>query len=374
MVTLPSFEDVASHVVPEPYHDHLGAALVAAVGLASFLFHVPHLFAPAESPVALLFGTVVPIVLAALLLVGGLWLPRERYESGALRVGAWCIVGVGLLTGISFVTIEYQAARGVELENVAFVVSGSATGGAVVGFLIGIYDAERRQTERRMAAEREKAERLGRRLSVLNRVLRHDIRNDVNVIHGNADRIIEDAGASEPARTIKRKAEKLSRMSENARQIESLLEREGAPVEPVDLAHLLEKERERLAIDPDVAVEADLPGEARASASPMIESAIGNVVKNAVEHSDRGTPRVEMDVEVGAEHVEVRIADDGPGIPDREVRVLERGHETDLDHGSGLGLWLTNWIVTESGGEIAFERNDPRGSVVRIRLPRAASE
>ena len=66
--------------------------------------------------------------------------------------------------------------------------------------------------------------------------------------------------------------------------------------------------------------------------------------------------------------MEVRVADDGPGIPAAEVNVLERGYETPLEHGSGLGLWIVNWIVTESGGGISFDENDPRGSVVTLRF------
>jgi len=371
MVTVPRFEEIAGQVVPEPYHDRLGAALVVVAGLASSLFHARELLEGTSSLIALVFGVFVPLVLSGVLLVGGVWLSRGEYDGLGLRVGTWCLIWAGLMTGVSIMVIQYQASYGVRLRNAVVVVSATATGGAVIGLLIGIYDAERRRSERRMAAEREKAERLGRRLSVLNRVLRHDIRNDVNVIHGNADRIINGSGAETPARTIKEKATKLHRLSESARQIETLLEREGAPVEPVDLVDLLSEERRRLTSNPGVAVEADLPEKARASASPMIDSAVWNIVENAIEHSDRETPRVEIGAEVGSEWVEIRITDDGPGIPDSEVRVLERGHETDLDHGSGLGLWLTNWIVTESGGKIRFEENEPRGSVVTIRLPRA---
>jgi hypothetical protein len=73
---------------------------------------------------------------------------------------------------------------------------------------------------------------------------------------------------------------------------------------------------------------------------------------------------------VDGEDVVLRVADNGPSLPEEEIRVLERGHETVVEHTSGLGLWLANWIVTESGGEIAFESGDTGRSVVTIRLPR----
>jgi signal transduction histidine kinase len=256
------------------------------------------------------------------------------------------------------------------LRNVPVVVGGSATGGGVVGLLVGIYDAKRKRSEQRIAAERETARRLSRQLSVLNRVLRHDIRNDVTVIHGNADRILQGADAEGPARAIKRKASRLHGLSESAREVESLIERDGAETEPVDIAALLDAERRRLVRNSDAEVEASIPETAWASASPKIGTAIGHIVENAVEHNDSESPRVEIAAAVDGKDVVLRVADNGPGLPEEEIRVLERGHETAVEHTSGLGLWLANWIVTESGGEIAFESGDTGRSVVTIRLPR----
>ena len=76
----------------------------------------------------------------------------------------------------------------------------------------------------------------------------------------------------------------------------------------------------------------------------------------------------------GARDVVVLLRDNGPGIPEDEVETLEQGYETDLKHLSGLGLWLVYWIVDMSGGAIAFEPNDPRGSVVELRLQSPTGE
>jgi signal transduction histidine kinase len=371
MVTVPRFEEAAGRVVPRRFHDGAGAALVVAVGLSSLLFHLVRLTRDIREPFALLFGVVIPLVLSVLLCVVGASMIGIGYDGLKLRIGVWCLVGVALLVGISLITVRYQAARGIVLPDVGVVVSASATGGGVVGLLIGIYDAERKQTERRMAAERETARRLGRRLSVLNRVLRHDIRNDVTVIRGNAERILDGADSEEPARAIKRKASKLHRLSESAREIESLIERDGVATEPIDVAAVLDSEARDLRRSPGVAVETSIPEAAWASASSKIGIAIGHVVENAVEHNDADDPRVEIEADVDGGNVILRIADNGPGFPESEIRVLERGHETDVEHASGLGLWLANWIVTDSGGSITFERGDPRGSVVIIGLPRA---
>ena len=65
--------------------------------------------------------------------------------------------------------------------------------------------------------------------------------------------------------------------------------------------------------------------------------------------------------------VSVRIADDGPRLPPVERRVLRTAEETQLTHSTGLGLWLTNWIVRASSGRIDVASDD--GATVVIELP-----
>lgn len=63
----------------------------------------------------------------------------------------------------------------------------------------------------------------------------------------------------------------------------------------------------------------------------------------------------------------MEVEDDGPGIPREEIDVLERGEESDLDHLSGLGLWIIHWVVEESNGEIDI-KTKPEGTIISIKL------
>jgi signal transduction histidine kinase len=63
------------------------------------------------------------------------------------------------------------------------------------------------------------------------------------------------------------------------------------------------------------------------------------------------------------------VRDNGPGIPEDELVPLQEGTETPLKHGSGLGLWLVEWGISRLGGTIQFDANEPRGTVVWLRLP-----
>ena len=69
-----------------------------------------------------------------------------------------------------------------------------------------------------------------------------------------------------------------------------------------------------------------------------------------------------------ADRLVVRIVDDGPGLPPVERQVLRTAEETPLAHSTGLGLWLTNWIVRASSGRIDVVSDDA-GTTVVIELP-----
>ncbi|WP_312907242.1 histidine kinase N-terminal 7TM domain-containing protein [Natronosalvus caseinilyticus] len=213
------------------------------------------------------------------------------------------------------------------------------------------------------------------RLQVLNRVLRHDVKNNVNIITGYADLLADhvDAGGESYLETIEENATALSDLSELAREVDMVLHGKSDH-QTVDMVNAVDAATERLQRsygDATVTVDIDVDEEALALVNPLYPSAIDNVLKNAVEHSDRSTPSIEVTVDRTETTVDVVIADDGPGIPAVEREVLTAGRETSLEHASGLGLWLVNWIVARSGGEVKFAENEPRGSIVRLQFPRA---
>jgi signal transduction histidine kinase len=98
--------------------------------------------------------------------------------------------------------------------------------------------------------------------------------------------------------------------------------------------------------------------------------AVEDLVENAIVHAHHAEPVVRVTVEPTDDAVAFAVADDGPGIPDQELAVLDTGGETELQHGSGAGLWVVTWIVERSGGELSFETSS-EGTTVTIRLPRA---
>ncbi|MGZ0746990.1 sensor histidine kinase [Haloparvum sp. AD34] len=207
------------------------------------------------------------------------------------------------------------------------------------------------------------------RLSVLNRVLRHDLRNAMNVVVGHADTLA--AGDEDPetaADAIRARAEELLEKSRKARIVERVLDADASHDRPVDLTELVARRIERARKrHPELDVDPALPDDpVWASANDLLGVAVDNLLENAASHGGED-PRAGVSVEPD-DPPTLRVYDNGPGIPETEIDVLRRERETQLEHTSGLGLWLVAWIVRDTGGEIDI-RNHDNGAEVTITLP-----
>jgi two-component system OmpR family sensor kinase len=183
---------------------------------------------------------------------------------------------------------------------------------------------------------------------------------------------------------IQHQVERLTRLTAGLRKLADL---EEIPLEyeTVDLAKLLQETVEavrahpagsgrdlRLSVPhvpwplPEITADRDL-----------LSLAFFNLIENALKYTNR-EDAVEVRASEQARHVQVEIADTGPGIPAEELpRLFEelyrgsnaRGHE-----GSGLGLALVRRIVERHAGTVAVRsrRDGVRGTVFTVTLPVAA--
>jgi PAS domain S-box-containing protein len=208
---------------------------------------------------------------------------------------------------------------------------------------------------------------------VLNRILRHNLRNDLNVIQGYAEALTDPdpAQIAPSAEAIVSKTHDILDVTSYTQDINTRY----VSQEQTNLIQLVEQEIE--ALDeryPEATFDIELPEQLFVISSPKVGLAVNHVLTNAIEHNDSDSPRVTIRVQSSSSedgYVVLTIADNGPGIPAQEQEVLLEGKEEPLKHGSGLGLWIVNWIITRSGGYLAFEENEPRGSRVILALPSA---
>jgi signal transduction histidine kinase len=214
-----------------------------------------------------------------------------------------------------------------------------------------------------------------RRLSVLNRLLRHNVRNEMSVIGGYGETLAArlDGTEAEMADTIQGHAQELAATTAEIRYFHGRAAAERPRVTVDVNAVVAAAARDARSAHPSATVTVDADGDERAvvTGRDHLRAAVDNLLENAVVHNDRDDPTVRVTVDVDGSDVRVAVADDGPGIPAIEREVLSADVEDDLDHGSGLGLWIVQWFVSRSGGDLAFRENDPRGSVVTMHLPAA---
>ena len=204
------------------------------------------------------------------------------------------------------------------------------------------------------------------RLEVLNRVLRHNIRTETNIIHGYVDQFADEAGAQ----IVKDRAMRIEEIGRKGREAIELFEETNREHTPESLAALLDRCVEPVRESyPGVTVVYD-PPDAEVAVAGLLRHVLSNVVENAVQHNPGNDPHVWVTVRVEDASVSVEVADDGPGIDAYEIGVLEDGTETPLRHGSGLGLWIIKWGAAIADGEVRFVENDPAGTVVTVDVPR----
>ncbi|MBW3618807.1 MAG: HAMP domain-containing histidine kinase [Actinobacteria bacterium] len=110
----------------------------------------------------------------------------------------------------------------------------------------------------------------------------------------------------------------------------------------------------------DVRAEGDCTAEVDATA---VHEALSNLVDNAARHAE-GHVRVEVAGQDG--HVEVAVADDGPGVPAADVGpIFDRFVTRDTAGGSGLGLPIARGIAEAHDGDLSY-----RDGRFVLRLPR----
>jgi PAS domain S-box-containing protein len=213
-------------------------------------------------------------------------------------------------------------------------------------------------------------------LDILNQVLRHDIRNDLQVVTGYGDLLTDhvDEDGTEYLDTLQSSADHAAELTETARDIaDVMLSREDAQQQDrVNLRSTLERELDKIESEypnANLTVEGSLPA-VQVRANQLLDSVFRNLLSNAVQHNNKDVPEISVSATNHDGRVVVRIADNGPGVADNQKEEIFGKGEKGLDSsGTGLGLHLVHHLVTHYGGEVWVEDNDPEGAVFAVELP-----
>jgi len=233
-------------------------------------------------------------------------------------------------------------------------------GGAVEGY--GIYTDITERIERERDLDMLK--------QLFSRVFRHNIRNELTVVTGQLSHIADrltDESLTQSARTALNAANRLLSHTEKTRDIEKLIDTAPDRTE-MALEQLVDDAiADQSELPPNVSVQIGLPDESVHVVDGFV-NAVSNAVENAISHNSAPLT-INITAHTDDETVSLVIADTGGGIATNETEMLNSGTETPLAHGSGVGLWVMNWYVKKSGGELEITGSDS-GTTVIMRLKR----
>jgi two-component system sensor histidine kinase VicK len=207
----------------------------------------------------------------------------------------------------------------------------------------------------------------------------HELRTPLQTILGAVE--VLQAGAKErPVERerflghIEREATRLARLAK-ALLILARVQTgtEGLRVEPVALRPVIDEVVAGLQPPDEVEISVSCPRDVAVKGEPdLIEQALFNLAKNAVEHTKRG--RIELRAKPLHGTVAIEVSDTGPGIPfEKQERIFDRFYRGPSPHsdGFGLGLAIAYQAVRALGGVLDVKSSPGTGTTARIELPSA---
>lgn len=195
-------------------------------------------------------------------------------------------------------------------------------------------------------------------LKILNKILRHDILNDVTVIE-NGIKMFKDGSDQEGLevsfQALNRSKNTISKM----RELEGAVSA-GKQLEPVNVKAVSEAVANSFS-----ELNITVTGEATAQADKALNSVIENLVRNAKMHGQ--TDKVEIVIEKKNDMVEIKVKDWGKGIPDDiKSKLFTEGFKYGDTGNTGLGLYIVKKTIERYGGDVAVVDNEPQGTVLTL--------
>src|SRR6266478_1256339 len=228
----------------------------------------------------------------------------------------------------------------------------------------------------RQQIETERIAALGRAASSIS----HDLRHYLAAVVANAEFLYEAEALkldkSEIYQEIKTASTQMTDLIDSLRELAH--QRSAISPEPTDLEQIIRRAIEAVKVRPEFrnrAITLHANSELEGMFDPRkLERAFINLVLNACEATPDGESRVAVDVLTRKDSFEIRVSDQGSGVPENiRGRAFDPFVSSGKPNGTGLGLAIVSKIVSDHGGSVCVERTSEAGTVMLVKVPRVAN-
>ncbi len=195
----------------------------------------------------------------------------------------------------------------------------------------------------------------GEYLTLINKILRHDILNDLTVIRGYIE-----MGDKELREIALSKIERIYTLIRESKAIEEAI----GGKQSMNLAEVVREIGKHYEEQADIEY---ILNDVFVNANEALYSVVDNIMRNAVMHSKKDRVKITVEVFSSGRFGVIRISDDGVGIPENlKETIFEEGFST--SDSTGLGLYIAKKAIDLLNGEIRVYDNEPSGAIFEIRL------
>ncbi|MDI9645773.1 MAG: PAS domain-containing sensor histidine kinase [Archaeoglobales archaeon] len=210
----------------------------------------------------------------------------------------------------------------------------------------------------KLEEERKRNEELSRMLSLINKILRHDVINALTSAVMYME-IFKETGDISVCDKVKNSVERAINIVKNLKSFEETIK--TGKLKIMKVREVVE----------DVARGFSLPieieGDCEVVADDGLKTVFENLFQNAVQHAE--TSKIEVKIRKTGEYCEIRVADFGKGISDEiKPKIFDEGFSYGEKASTGLGLFVVRKLVEKYNGEVWVEDNKPKGAVFVLKL------
>lgn len=212
-----------------------------------------------------------------------------------------------------------------------------------------------------------------RHFYLLNRIVRHNFRNKLQIVGGRFAQIDKQTDDSKIFDQMRRAIAELVKLTSWVNRITSV-NGEEKNTDRVNVCSMLEEEvRKYESKYPEIRWEIDSET-LYIDANPLLQRAFHELIDNAVRHNSHEDLEITVSASenVADQQIDIQVIDTGQPIPDIEITPLLNGNEPDqLKHGENVGLWEVQTIINRHQGILRLKENNPERKVIEVTLPLA---